>query len=851
MINMKKTLVSVAISTTLLTATSATAALPDPAILNFDAGAKECVLGVDTTTATGCQYDVQTTTGSYFSMDADGSGSVSDSEKTPISNNYGIFVDGITIQLAAGSHSGTPDGSETYDIDVPWSFFGNTGMHQTTLPVSVTGYDTSGNVTLDFAGWSVAWNGIADIPMGGDPDNFASDTGIATLTCAVDCSLTDTFTLSYAAHVPLGDASGFGGVPYTLYLEGTIGSPPTINIDPVAIDNSFTIDRRATGRVYTAPVLGILNNDKDQNGFSDIDKTTVTILAGPTNGTVDINPTTGDITYTPDYDYLSNGVPDAFTYEVTDLGGPEGTGFEITSNVATVTIDVVNAIPVAVNDTVFLNTKNGATSIAVDVIDNDTDSDGTIDPASINITSGPGFGSATIDATTGVITYTPDAGYVGTDSITYTVNDNDGATTNVATAAIIVSNSFVMPENAYLTITAGNTDGNTTAEPADGNGSWFHMEVNPGQLTFVSLSGLNGVSMGVGNKQAGSVAFPDIDSPWSFFGNQGVHQTTSDVLILSDDLAGSVILDLSGWDVSWNNIASIPMNSRAQVAGFNDGLAQVTCTAGGDGVADCSYGDSYILEYSATVPDGDPSGFGGVKYFLHLEGIVSDGVPKVGGGIENAAFDVAEMTAIDANGIDITIAPGSIAGSVGNKTGINLSASDVGVKDPQLNTNDGKQCIGGCIDFVVANVTANYVDLTFKLSEALPAGAVYRKLLNGKWQDFDKSQGDIIGSALSTGGLCQRPEGVFSSGLREGNDCIYMRIYDNGPNDADSTVGTIADPSGALLAGSSNVPAGSSSSGCSISNTDVSLMERADWLIVAGFITWLGLIGYRRNKTLN
>ena len=78
-----------------------------------------------------------------------------------------------------------------------------------------------------------------------------------------------------------------------------------------------------------------------------------------------------------------------------------------------------------------------------------------------------------------------------------------------------------------------------------------------------------------------------------------------------------------------------------------------------------------------------------------------------------------------------------------------------------------------------------------------------------------------------------------------------MRIFDNGPNDADSTTGTVADPSGALLAGSPNVPPGSSSSGCSISSTKVDLTERADWLIVAGFIVWLGLIGYRRKKAVS
>jgi hypothetical protein len=35
------------------------------------------------------------------------------------------------------------------------------------------------------------------------------------------------------------------------------------------------------------------------------------------------------------------------------------------------------------------------------------------------------------------------------------------------------------------------------------------------------------------------------------------------------------------------------------------------------------YGTAYTLDYTATVPAGDPSGFGGTQYALHLTGIVN------------------------------------------------------------------------------------------------------------------------------------------------------------------------------------------------------------------------------------
>lgn len=140
---------------------------------------------------------------------------------------YRIDINGFngialgTTQRATGSHAGVPDGTESPNIDNPWNFFENTAMHQTTTPVTVLSDDGAGNVELDFSGWSYTWNGIPDIPMGDGPDG-----GVASVTCALDCGNGDSYTLSYLARHPAGDQSGFGGVPYSLYLTGTISAVP-------------------------------------------------------------------------------------------------------------------------------------------------------------------------------------------------------------------------------------------------------------------------------------------------------------------------------------------------------------------------------------------------------------------------------------------------------------------------------------------------------------------------------------------------------------------------------------------------------------------------------------------------
>jgi hypothetical protein len=62
-----------------------------------------------------------------------------------------------------------------------------------------------------------------------------------------------------------------------------------------------------------------------------------------------------------------------------------------------------------------------------------------IDPSTVKIVSGPSHGSASVNHTTGVVTYTPAGTFTGDDTFKYTVADFPGAVSNVATVRIHVS----------------------------------------------------------------------------------------------------------------------------------------------------------------------------------------------------------------------------------------------------------------------------------------------------------------------------------------------------------------------------------------------------------------------------
>jgi hypothetical protein len=95
-----------------------------------------------------------------------------------------------------------------------------------------------------------------------------------------------------------------------------------------------------------------------------------------------------------------------------------------------------NVPPIANADTVATSVS---TPVQIGVLANDTDSDGTIDPTSVTVVTPAAHGSTAVSPTTGVVTYTPTTAFTGPDAFTYTVEDDDGATSNIATVSITVT----------------------------------------------------------------------------------------------------------------------------------------------------------------------------------------------------------------------------------------------------------------------------------------------------------------------------------------------------------------------------------------------------------------------------
>ena len=145
----------------------------------------------------------------------------------------------------------------------------------------------------------------------------------------------------------------------------------------------------------------------------------------------------------PSCQYIDNG-----TYTVKlEVADDDGA-----TNFTEHNIIIGNEAPNAVNDSAS-TAKN--TPVVIDVLANDHDTDGTINHTTVAIIGGPSNGGVSVDSVTGNVTYTPDLEYYGSDSFTYTVDDDEGATSNVATVDITI-NDVNDPPVAKFSYSPGN-----------------------------------------------------------------------------------------------------------------------------------------------------------------------------------------------------------------------------------------------------------------------------------------------------------------------------------------------------------------------------------------------------------
>ncbi|WP_201632447.1 Ig-like domain-containing protein [Psychrobacter immobilis] len=348
----------------------------------------------------------------------------------------------------------------------------------------------------------------ATVDVDGTGTPVALVLGTATTLTATDGSAIGELTLNADGSYRFDPAPNFHGTVPTVNYTVTDPDGNTdettldITVDPVN-DAPVAENDSGTGTSGSPVVVAVVGNDSDVEG--DLDPTTVVISQSPAGSTIAddgksvtvagegswvVDATTGDITFTPEADFT--GDPTPISYTVDDRTGE-------TSNEATVTIDYPQTAPVAVDDS---STGTSGSPVVVAVVGNDSDVEGDLDPTTVVISQSPagstiaddgksvtvaGEGSWVVDATTGDITFTPEADFTGDPTpISYTVDDRTGETSNEATVTI----DYDQPTNISVSsparvseegLAGGNPDTNpdstldTTDSATDTDNNWIRV----------------------------------------------------------------------------------------------------------------------------------------------------------------------------------------------------------------------------------------------------------------------------------------------------------------------------------------------------------------------------------------
>lgn len=534
-------------------------------------------------------------------------------------------------------------------------------------------------------------------------------------TYAVAANDVDGDALTYSlTTAPTGMTISAAGVISWTPENGVEGADVVVDVsDGTESDTqSFTIVVNATN---DAPAIDqgestALTTDEDASQTlaltaTDIDGDSLSwsVTSGAANGEASVD-SAGLVTYVPAADF--NG-SDTFTVQVSDS--------ELTDSILiNVSVSPVNDAPVvAEGDAVSITTaEDTQKSLTL----NATDVDG--DSLSWSIAAPAASGSAAVSA--GVVSYTPAAGYNGSDSFTVAVTDGTDTVTVQVNVTVTAENDAPVIDQASASIsTSEDTQGSVTLSASDPEGTslnWTISSAAANGVANVSASGV--VTYDPALNFNGSDSFTVMVSDGDLNDTRVVNVVVSAVndapeitegetasLSTDEDNMGSVTLnatDVEGDTINWS-IQSQASDGTAVVSGtgtsqtvnytpaadFNgtdsfvvaidDGtdtdsiIVNVTVAAANDApvitsteVTTATEGEAYLYTVAANDVDGDALSYSLTEApeGMTISGSTINWTPENGVETANVTVTVADVTAEATQSFTITVTPVNDAPSI-------------------------------------------------------------------------------------------------------------------------------------------------------------------------------------------
>ena len=371
-------------------------------------------------------------------------------------------------------------------------------------------------------------------------------------------------------------ADGFSGIETFSYIirnsDGLDSASPAtvrisvgaalVTIPPTPVPDVFTVLNDDS-----VHPLNVLNNDVDINNAIPLTVTSVTSQANgdgmtEAGGTVAIGTDAmgnSIVNYTAAAGFIG---PDSFQYTITNANGAVST----TPGIVTIIVSPLAAPPVALPD-VFTTVVN-STDNSLNVLANDVDLAGgglsitNITPTTTIPAGSVGtFSVGTNAAGDDVITYSPEAGFIGVETLTYEITDANGTTgTGLVTISVL---PVAAPPVALPDVAVGMTNTTSMIDPLLNDA-----DLSGGGLTITSVSSMMTVPGGAGGTVTTDGTLITYTPPANFIGvetleysivdgNGGTSMSTIVVTVLGIPSAPP--------PVAVPDVAVVPQNSSANL----------------------------------------------------------------------------------------------------------------------------------------------------------------------------------------------------------------------------------------------------------------------------------------------
>jgi|GEM_PF-641991 len=400
----------------------------------------------------------------------------------------------ITYDLTATNTGGTTVTNYTINEVVPTNTtFVSVTSGTTTATSTCTGGEASGIVCpISFANvpaQSGATPGVASVKV-----TFKATSSIPDGTQSVANSITEPSNCTGATCTTPPLPSGCSASPCTPVISCPANDPLCVQVSVMQADMQASAPTTATGTIGTPTTVTTTCTNA---GPDSAVNATCMVTGAPPGATTICTPAvpvtnlavSGVITCATTFTPTSAAPVTLVTTAVSDTPDPNAA-----NNTATTVVSAGQITPTPDSAT----TPYG-TSVTVNVTLNDTATGSTINPASV-VPTQPAHGAVSCDAL-GNCTYTPNAGFTGVDTYTYTVCDNfspprcGSTTVTIAVGPKANNDTLSTAEN---TPANGNASSNDTYPPGStftvtGNPSHGTVTMNPdGSYTYTPANGYSG-----------------------------------------------------------------------------------------------------------------------------------------------------------------------------------------------------------------------------------------------------------------------------------------------------------------------------------------------------------------------